>query len=110
MAETHDLGRFYLTTMRYFEARGMPLVETGWSRETDGDYRTGRCLVFRIPFSTFGIVLGWWGPPGDEEETLKAAIGYRDLGAEFSANLMAQETEQGVLPPGPQEGAGALHP
>lgn len=80
MPETHDLGRLYLTHMRYLTRKGMPLAERGWSTEVEDPFRRGRCLVLRVPFTKFGIVLGLWGRAGDEDSRLAEAIGCRLLG------------------------------
>lgn len=80
MPETHDLGRAYLTHMRYLHRKRLDFFEVGTTHEIEHPYRKGRCLVFRIPFTKFGIVLGLWGRPGDEDSRLAEAIGCRLLG------------------------------
>lgn len=80
MPVTKDLGRVYLTSMRYLHRKAAPLIaETGWTAEIEEPYRRGRCLVVRIPFTLRAIVLGLWGQPGTEAQRL-ADIGYRELG------------------------------
>lgn len=80
MPVTHDAGRLYATHMRYLTRKGMPLLERGWSNEIEHPFRRGRCLVLRIPFTKFGIVMGLWGRPGDEDTRLQDAAGMRLLG------------------------------
>lgn len=80
MPETHDLGRLYVTHLNYLTRKHMPFFERGWTVEVDGKFRRGSSLVFRLPFTKFGIVLGLWGRPGDEDSRLQEAIGCRLLG------------------------------
>lgn len=76
---TIDLGRLYLTRVPYLD-RSSPLVEKGWSAETDYPFRVGKCIAARVPGSRFGFGIGLWGPDGDEEETLVMASGARIMG------------------------------
>jgi hypothetical protein len=81
MAQTHDLGRFYTSSMNYLHRKAAPLlVERGWTNEIERPYRRGKCLVLRIPFTLKGLVFGLWGRPGNEEDRLGAAIGLREIG------------------------------
>jgi hypothetical protein len=77
--KTHDLGNVYTTRVPYLDKES-PLLEAGWSAEIEFPYRQGRCLAVRVPFTRRGFALGWWGPEGDEEETLVKAAGVRLLG------------------------------
>lgn len=79
MAETHDLGNLYVTTVQFLD-KASPWIDKGWSDETEEPYRHGKCLVFRVPLTRLGFAVGLWGPPGDEQETLSRAIGLRELG------------------------------
>lgn len=79
MAETHDIHRVYITTLRYPDKRNAPLIERGWTIETETPYRRGSSIVFRMPGSRHALVLGVWGSPQDEDEALRAAIGMREL-------------------------------
>jgi hypothetical protein len=77
MAQTHDLGRLYVTRTANLDRWSSP-VQRGWSAEIEEPYRQGRCLVLHLPGTELGLGLGWWGRDGDEAATLER-IGVRDL-------------------------------
>lgn len=79
MAQTHDIGTFYWTTIKYL---GKPkvLIERAESQEIDGKFRRGVGVAFRVPFSTLGVVLGKWVSQAESEShALSYAIGGRIL-------------------------------
>jgi hypothetical protein len=54
-------GPLYVDVIRYYHKRLLPIVEKGWTQETDFPYRKSKfCFVFRLPFTTPGFVLGLW--------------------------------------------------
>ena len=55
-----SLGPLYVDKIRYWHTKALPVVEVGWTRETDHPYRGGKCLVFRCPWTEPGFVLGVW--------------------------------------------------
>lgn len=80
MPETHDLGPLYVSHMRYLHKKAAPvLAERGTTHEIEHPWRRGRALVFRVPFTLLGLVVGLWGRPGHEAATMNA-IGCRELG------------------------------
>lgn len=52
------LGPIYLGKLNYYHRKAFPIVELGRTQETDFPYRSGRCLVFRFPFTKPGFYLG----------------------------------------------------
>ena len=54
------LGPIYVQKVNYSVKSFLPLVELGWTNETEEPYRIGKCLVFRVPFTKPGFVLGLW--------------------------------------------------
>lgn len=79
MAQTHDLGRLYVTKTTFPELEELPLAVRGWTAETDEPWRIGKCLILRVPFSRTGLAIGWWGAPTSEYEALTLATGMRQL-------------------------------
>lgn len=53
-------GPLYVDKIRYWHKKALPIVEIGWTRETETPYRGGKCLVFRFPCTEPGFVLGVW--------------------------------------------------
>lgn len=64
-------GPLYVHTLQYYHKHLLPVVEVGRTQETTRPYRQGRCLVFRLPKTQTGYVLGVWVKrpvhPDDEE-------------------------------------------
>lgn len=52
------LGPLYGAKIRYWHKRAMPIVEIGWTQETEPPFRKGKCLVFRIPYTEWGYAGG----------------------------------------------------
>ena len=52
------LGPTYVGTLRYYHKKLLPVLEVGTTQETEMPYRKGKCLVFRLPFTTPGFYLG----------------------------------------------------
>jgi hypothetical protein len=74
-----NIGSLYGQVIEYPHRKPLPIVEKGWTHEIDEPYRKGSCLVFRIPFTKPGFVLGWFGESQDETEALTAALWGRHL-------------------------------
>lgn len=55
-----SFGPLYVDKIRYWHKHTLPIVEKGWTRETEFPYRGGKCLVFRLPWTEPGFVLGLW--------------------------------------------------
>lgn len=67
MAETHDLGRLYVHGMRV-PWRTPPVQLRGTSHEVEEPWRIGHCVVLRLLFLPYAVVVGWWGPPRTREQ------------------------------------------
>lgn len=74
-----NIGPLYGQIIEYPHRKPLPVVEKGWTHEIDEPYRKGTCLVFRVPCTKHGFVIGIFGNPQDEEEALTAAIWGRHL-------------------------------
>jgi len=74
-----NIGSLYGQIIKYPHRNALPIVEKGWTNEIDEPYRKGSCLVFRLPFTKPGLVIGWFGRAQDETEALTAAIWGREL-------------------------------
>ena len=53
-------GPLYAGSLRYWHKKVLPIIEVGTTQETEMPYRKGKCLVFRLPFTTPGLYLGMW--------------------------------------------------
>ena len=53
-------GPLYRGSLKYYHTKLFPIIELGWTQETDHPYRKGRCLVFRVPFTIPGYFIGLW--------------------------------------------------
>lgn len=51
-------GPLYGAKIRYWHTRALPVIELGWTQETEPPFRRGKCLVFRIPFTEHGFAAG----------------------------------------------------
>lgn len=79
---THDLtDRLFWHTIRL--DRKSDLYHRFLTHETQYPYRESNSRIFRLPFSTFGLVFGKWEETGrTEEESLLAALGGREVPAD----------------------------
>jgi len=79
MAKTHDIGKFYWHGINYgFKPK--ELFEKAESREIEAPFRIGKGIALRVPFSTRGIVMGWWRKSGlSESQALTYAVNGRGL-------------------------------
>jgi hypothetical protein len=73
-------GQFFFThTLRYPTKRRIwSWVETGESQQTEEPWRTGKSLVFSVPWKYTARVLGVWVGTADEEAFHNAA-GTREI-------------------------------
>lgn len=74
-----NIGSLYGQVIKYPHRKPLPILEKGWSNEIEEPFRRGSCLVFRIPFTRPGFVLGKWGEEQDEDVALTAAIWGKNL-------------------------------
>jgi len=72
-------GLIYGTTVKYPHRKPLPVLEKGWTHEIEEPFRRGSCLVFRLPFTHTGFVLGKWIETQDEDVALASAIWGREL-------------------------------
>lgn len=75
-------GKLYVDTLKYPPKFGFfPIVDKGWTDEIEPPFRRGKCLVFRLPFFTKGLIVGLWGAPTGRTETqaLSEALGARQV-------------------------------
>ena len=84
-----SFGPLYVDTLQYYHRHLLPIVETGWTQETEHPYRKSKvCLVFRFPFTHPGFVLGLWKKnkefvfDEDADDLLAAALGLREMNLE----------------------------
>jgi hypothetical protein len=85
-------GRLYVGKLDYYHRKPLPVIEKGWTQETEHPFRKGNCLVFRAPFTFPGVYLGVFQMKekgkflSDEEvDTLiRSAMNGRDMGVEVS--------------------------
>ena len=82
-------GPLYVDTLKYYHTKFLPIIEVGNTTETEWPYRKSRfCLVFRIPFTIPGYVIGIWRKPigvfleEDVDDILAEALGIRKMGTE----------------------------
>lgn len=79
MPVTKDFGRVFAHRME-FPSKRHPFIERGWTQEIEEPYRRGVSMVFRLPCTTYGVAVGVWQRPREEEEALYSALGGRALG------------------------------
>lgn len=81
MPMAHDIGRtgLFVQVIPYPISGWWPLAELGFTQEIEGDYRSGRSLVLRLPGQR-ALVLGRWSVPiTDEDAALTIALQARGL-------------------------------
>ena len=74
-----NFGPLYVQLIGYPHRKPLPIIEKGWTHEIEEPYRRGSCLVFRVPFTKPGFVVGKWAEAQTEDEALTAAIWGREL-------------------------------
>lgn len=74
-----SIGKLYSDIINYPIYKNLPIVEVGWTNETDEPFRKGTCLVLKPPFFTKAFVLGVWGKPQTEIKSLENAVMFREL-------------------------------
>ena len=55
-----NYGPLYVGTLKYYHRKPLPILEKGWTQETEYPWRKGACLVFRFPFTKPGLYIGLW--------------------------------------------------
>ena len=53
-----SFGPLYVGKLRYWHKKALPVFEVGSTTETEYPFRSGKCLVFRAPFTEPGYYLG----------------------------------------------------
>lgn len=81
-----NFGPLYVDKLSYYHKNLLPIVEVGKTIETEWPYRRSRvCLVFRVPFTLPGYVIGLWRKPEgvvleeDVDDILAEALNLRTL-------------------------------
>lgn len=65
------LGPVYAQRVTYPPKLGLfPLSELGWTNEIEEPFRHGRCVVLRVPFTSFGCGFGIWIDKGLKDPTV----------------------------------------
>lgn len=79
----------YFDTLKYPHKNTLPIVEKGWTKETEEPFRKGNCLVFRLPWTTKGYIFGIWGRPTNlsEVDALIEAIEARVIDLEVVRDI-----------------------
>jgi hypothetical protein len=84
-----SLGPLYADVIQYYHRNTLPIIEKGWTQETEFPYRKSKiCIVLRLPYTHPGFVLGIWRKADrtiieeEAEELLAAAIGLRSMDLE----------------------------
>lgn len=79
-------GPLYADVIQYYHKKFFPIIEKGWTQETQHPYRKSKvCVVFRFPFTHPGFVLGVWKTntefvfEEDADDRLAAALGLREM-------------------------------
>ena len=53
-------GSIYAGKLKYYHKKPLPILEKGWTQETEFPFRKGNCLIFRAPFTIPGVYVGLW--------------------------------------------------
>lgn len=76
MPKVHHIGpKMFAHQMTYPPDKRYPLMEPGETQEIEYPFRSGRSLVFRVPFTTRALAVGVWTGIRDETDALEGAIG-----------------------------------
>ena len=76
--ETKDIGRFFWHPITL--KKKSPIFHTFPTHETDYPYRWSKSLIARLPWSSRGIVLGWWrSADRDEDDAVLAGMSGRGM-------------------------------
>lgn len=77
--ETHDIGKFFWHTIRL--EKGSAFIHRHPTHEIDPPFRFSNSVLFRLPLTTRGLVLGWWHTAQrTEEQAILAGMSGRELG------------------------------
>lgn len=76
MAHTTDIGAAFVQRL-YYHSDNPPLLALTGSQEIEPPYRSGRCLVVRLPFSTRAVAVGLWLRQRSEKDALLNAMSGR---------------------------------
>lgn len=84
MPQTHDIGRRFVTTMKYPPTGSWPRYERdAYIREIEEPYRIGSGTAVRIPLTRYALIFGRWDDDGgDEVERLTEALRASDVDAD----------------------------
>jgi hypothetical protein len=84
-----NFGPLYVDKLKYYHKKALPIVEVGNTIETEWPYRRSLfCLVFRIPFTIPGYIVGVWRKPEgiileeDVDSILAEALNLRNMGTD----------------------------
>lgn len=64
------LGPLYVGKLKYWHKKALPILEVGTTQEIEVPFRTGKCLVFRVPFTHPGYYVGVFYKSVDEPHLL----------------------------------------
>jgi hypothetical protein len=82
------IGPLYVGTLKYYHRKPLPIIEQGWTQETEHPFRKGKCYVFRAPFTLPGFYIGKWVPGTELNHEDDDAIDAR-----FAEVLVAKDAE-----------------
>lgn len=76
--ETHDIGRFFFH--RIGLRKNSSIAHFFPTHEIDPPYRWSKSLILRLPWTTYGLVLGWWrDTERTEDQAILAGMQGRDM-------------------------------
>jgi len=76
--ETHDIGRLFFHSISL--RTKSPIVHIFPTHEIDPPYRWSNSLILRLPWTTRGLVIGWWrNTTRTEDEAILAGMQGRDM-------------------------------
>lgn len=73
VSQTHDIGQTYAHLMRVRWSMP-PLQLHGTTHEVEEPWRIGRCVLIRLLFLPYALVIGRWGTPRTQEEVYEAEM------------------------------------
>lgn len=79
MANPHTVGTVFWHTISYPDGLLIPLVNRTTTTEVEPPFRTGKCHIFKVPFTNRGVVVGRWNMRLSESAAWHHALGFRVL-------------------------------